>query len=139
MTEPPSAAVYGQSLTGLGFNLIVRDVNEALKFLRQVLGALVEFQSEGFAALQLKGQKFMLHADNTYRGNPLYASVAATEVRGIGVELRVYDLDPDQAEHEARVGGWTVLAGAMEKPHGLRECMILDQDGYCWIPSVHLR
>jgi hypothetical protein len=55
------------------------------------------------------------------------------------VELRVYGLDPDLAAERARAGGWTVLAGAMDKPHGLRESMILDDDGYLWVPSVHLK
>jgi hypothetical protein len=31
-----------------------------------------------------------------------------------------------------------VLAGSLDKPHGLRECMIIDDEGYVWIPSVHL-
>jgi len=46
--------------------------------------------------------------------------------------------DPDVAEGNARVGGWTVLAGSIDKPHGLRECMIIDDEGYVWIPSAHL-
>ena len=57
---------------------------------------------------------------------------------GICVELRVYGSDPDLAEANAKAGGWTVLAGSLDKPHGLRECMIIDDEGYVWIPSVHL-
>jgi hypothetical protein len=26
----------------------------------------------------------------------------------------------------------------MDKPHGLRECVLLDDDGYCWVPGVAL-
>jgi hypothetical protein len=29
-----------------------------------------------------------------------------------------------------------VLAGSMDKPHGLRECMLIDDDGYVWVPGV---
>ncbi len=29
-----------------------------------------------------------------------------------------------------------VLAGAMDKPHGLREAYILDDSGYLWVPDV---
>jgi hypothetical protein len=54
------------------------------------------------------------------------------------VELRLYGCDPDTAEAAARKGGWTVLTGAMDKPHGLRECIILDDEGYCWVPGVAL-
>jgi hypothetical protein len=32
--------------------------------------------------------------------------------------------------------GWTVLAGSIDKPHGLRECIILDDEGYAWLPGV---
>jgi len=30
------------------------------------------------------------------------------------------------------------LAGALDKPHGLREAYIIDQDGYLWVPGVPL-
>ena len=53
-----------------------------------------------------------------------------------GAELRAYGVDPDKAETAARDGGWTVLAGAEDKPHGLREAVILDDDGYAWVPGV---
>ena len=80
----------------------------------------------------------MFHADETYHANPLSGILAGAEARGVGVELRVYGRDPDIAEEIARTGGWTVLAGSLDKPHGLREAMILDDEGYLWIPSVHL-
>jgi hypothetical protein len=27
----------------------------------------------------------------------------------------------------------------MDKPHGLRECIIIDDDGYVWVPGVALK
>jgi hypothetical protein len=30
------------------------------------------------------------------------------------------------------------LAGALDKPHGLREAYIIDQDGYLWVPGIPL-
>ncbi len=138
-SEPPvSAPDYGRSLRGLGFNLIVRDVSRAVKFTVDVLGATSFFDNENFAAMKLLGGDFMFHADHTYHGNPLSGVVKAVDARGVGVELRAYGCDPDVAEKNARVGGWTILAGSLDKPHGLRECMIIDDDGYVWIPSVHL-
>ena len=134
---PPSAPDYGRSLKGLGFNLIVKNVPAAVKFAVQVLEAEVYFQTAAFAAMKLNGAAFMFHADETYQNNPLFGSLA--EARGVGVELRAYDLDPDLAEARARSGGWTVLSGAIDKPHGLREAMILDDDGYVWIPAVQLK
>ncbi len=65
-------------------------------------------------------------------------SFEVTDARGAGVELRIYGCDPDQAEARARELGFTVLSGAMDKPHGLRECVILDDDGYAWVPAVAL-
>ncbi len=136
MTETaPTADAYGKSLRGLGFNLIVKEVSRAVTFAVQVLEAKVYFQSEGFAAMKLQGQDFMFHSDETYHSNPLRGSLG--EARGAGVELRSYGTDPDLAEARARGLGFTILAGSLDKPHGLRECMIVDNDGYVWIPSVH--
>jgi uncharacterized glyoxalase superfamily protein PhnB len=133
---PVSAVDYGKSLRGMGFNLIVKDVTHSVKFAVDVLGAVVFFRTPNFAAMKLSGMDFMFHCDETYRDNPLKGSLR--EVRGVGVELRAYGVDPDVAQTAARAGGWTVLAGALDKQHGLREAMILDDDGYVWIPSVHL-
>ncbi len=133
-----SAQDYGRSLKGLGFNLIVRDVSRGVKFAVDVLGATLFFSTDTFAALKLNGANFMFHHDSTYRNNPLSGIIAAADARGVGIELHVYGCDPDVAEARARAGGWTVLAGSLDKPHGLRECMVLDDEGYCWIPSVHL-
>ena len=55
-----------------------------------------------------------------------------------GAELRLHGRDPDDAEAAARALGLTVMAGAMDKPHGLREAFIIDPDGYLWVPDVPL-
>lgn len=136
---PISAADYGKSLSGLGINLIVKDITHSVRFAEIVLEATVFFRTANFAAMKLAGCDFMFHADETYDDNPLSGSIAAQEFRGVGVELRVYGCDPDKAEATARESGYTVLAGSMDKPHGLREAMLLDDDGYVWIPSSHLK
>ena len=135
-SPPVSPADYGRSLRGLGFNLLVSDVSRAVRFATQVLGATSFYDDEDFAAMKLNGGDFMLHADHTYKGHPLAGVLAGVTGRGAGVELRVYGCDPDVAEAQARAGGWTVLAGTLDKPHGLRECAILDDEGYCWMPGV---
>lgn len=134
-----SGADYGRSLTGLGFNLIVNDIEKAIHFAKHVLGAEVVFRTEVFAAMKLSGQDFMFHIPESYRGNELYGTLKSDAPRGVGIELRCYHVDPDAAESNARSQGYTILAGALDKPHGLRECMILDDDGFVWIPSKHLR
>ena len=135
---PPTAEAYGKSLKGLGFSLIVRDLADSVQFATGVLGASIYFQTDKFAALKLLDADLMLHHDDTYRSNPLHGFLNENAGRGIGVELRCYGVDPDQVEARARNLGYTVLAGSLDKPHGLRECIILDSDGFAWVPSTHL-
>ena len=130
------ADAYGRSLTGFSVNLLVRDVEAAVHFQRQVLGAHVEYVDPDFAAVRFGDAHWCLHADHTYRDHPLHGSLDEGLARGIGAELRLHGRDPDQAEAEARRLGYTVLAGAIDKPHGLREAYIIDDDGYLWVPDV---
>jgi uncharacterized glyoxalase superfamily protein PhnB len=134
-----SGADYGRSLTAIGFNLIVSDLERAIHFAKRVIQAEVFFRTDVFAAMTLSGQHFMFHINDSYRGNELHATLVSDAPRGVGVELRCYDVDPDAAEARARAAGYNILAGCLDKPHGLRECMILDDDGFVWIPSRHLR
>ena len=135
-TPPVSAEDYGRALRGLGFNLLVTDVPRAVTFATEVLGATSFYDDADFAALRWSGQDFIFHADHAYRDNALSGIVVGLEARGAGVELRLYGCDPDVAEAKARELGFTVLAGSIDKPHGLRECVILDDDGYAWVPAV---
>ena len=140
-----SADEYGRSLRGLTVNLLVRDVEPALAFAREVLGAEPIYSDTDFAALRHGASEWMLHADHTYRDHPLYGSLAAGAARGIGAEIRLHDADPDAAEAAARRRGDPIPAGAMDKPHGVREAFILDPDGYLWAvdrplhPSARVR
>jgi catechol 2,3-dioxygenase-like lactoylglutathione lyase family enzyme len=130
------APKYGASLRGLGVNLLVSDVAASVAFAQSVLGAETVYADPDFAVLRLEGSEWMLHADHTYENHPLSGFVAGAEGRGIGAEIRLHGVDPDAAETRARAGGYTVLAGALDKAHGLREVYILDPDGYCWVPDV---
>jgi hypothetical protein len=136
---PLDAPTYGKSLRGLGFNLLVKNIEKSLKFHSQVLQSTTFYSDSDFAMLRLIGGDYMLHADHTYSNNPVSGLIAGVDARGIGVELRIYGLDPDEAERRARDAGFTVLAGALDKPHGLRESMLIDDDGYLWVPSIHLK
>lgn len=78
----------------------------------------------------------MLHADHTYLDHPLHASLCADTPRGGGAELRLHGRNPDEAEAAARRLGFTVLARAIDKPHGLREAYLIDPDGYLWVPDI---
>lgn len=131
-----TAEDYGRSLRGVGFNLLVREMEPALEFQTTVLETDVVYSDPDFAVVRGYGAEWMLHADHTYNDHPLSGSLNDATPRGVGVELRIYDCDPDAAEHRARDGGYTILAGSADKPHGQREVFILDDDGYLWVPGV---
>jgi catechol 2,3-dioxygenase-like lactoylglutathione lyase family enzyme len=134
-----SAEEYGRSLKGLGINLLVRDVARSVAFAKDVLGATVAVADQDFAVLRYTqgrtAAEWMLHADGTYHANPLLPLLEDSAVRGLGMEIRLYDCDPDAAVKRALAHGHTVLQEATDKPHGLREAYILDPDGYCWVPG----
>lgn len=127
---------FGRSLPrGLGVNLLVRDVAPMEEFCRVVLGAITIYADEDFAAVELLGSVFMLHADHSYADHEFAGVFGGVEIRGAGVELRLYGADPDRIEQRARERGALVLAGTLDKPHGLRECHIVAPDGYVFVPS----
>jgi hypothetical protein len=127
---------FGHSLPrGIGINLLVAEIAPAEKFLRVVFGARTVYSDEDFAAIELLGSIIMLHADHSYIDHEMSGVIQGVEARGAGVEIRLYDADPDQAEALAREHGHIVLAASIDKPHGLRECHIVGPDGYVFVPS----
>ncbi len=133
------AAEYGRTLRGLTINLVVRDVAATLPFAREVLDAKVVYHDPDFAIYRHGEAEWIVHADHAYDDHPLYAWLLHSGRRGVGAELRLHGRDPDAAEAEARRLGYTVLAEARDRPHGLREAFILDPDGYVWVPDVPRR
>ena len=130
---------YGQSLKGLTVNLLVRDIDNALVFRREVLGATVVYSDPDIAVVKGLGAEWMLHADHTYDKHPMQNVVAGVSQRGAGMELRLHGRDPDEAEAAAERLGFQILATATNKEaHGLREAFLIDSDGYVWVPDVHL-
>lgn len=130
------AADYSRTLQGLSLNILVADIAASVAFAKTVLLAEVVYEDPDFAVLTRDGASWILHADHTYDSHPLVGFVSGTEGRGAGAEFRIHSLDPDAAEQRARDAGYTILAGAADKGHGLRESYILDPDGYCWVPDV---
>jgi hypothetical protein len=132
-----SADAYGRSLPrGVGINLLVPEIEPMAAFLREVLFARVLYADPDFAALVIEGSPVMLHADHSYSDHAMHGIAAGVDARGIGVEIRIYGCDPDRAEAAARARGDVILSGAMDKPHGLRECHIVGPSGYVFAPSV---
>ena len=126
------ASEYGHSLPAFTINLLVRDVQSSCRFYVDVLEAEVHYQDEDFAALLVLGLEFMLHADHTFEAHPWAKTLAGTSMRGLGVELRLLGIDPDQVEKIARQRNDIIVVPASDKPHGWRETVIQDPDGYVW-------
>jgi len=129
---------YGKTLAGLSLNLIVRDVAESVPFYRDVLGMTVQYADEDMAALQRSATQIVLHADHTYDKQPWAARLAAAGKRGLGAEIRILGIDPDAAERKAKDRGASVLLGARDWPHGWRDVLLEDPDGYTFAVGMAL-
>jgi predicted enzyme related to lactoylglutathione lyase len=133
--ETVEAGAFGRSLKGLGLNLLVRDVPGECAFLAAVFGMRSHQASADFAIVTYGEQLFQLHSDATYHSNPLLGLLPENPPRGAGIEIRLYDSDPDEAAARAEARGAMVLQPPTDKPHGLREAYILCENGYTWVPS----
>jgi len=127
---------YGRALPMFTVNLLVRDVAKSLPFYRDVLGAAVRYADGDFAALALLGTDFMLHADHTYDHHPTYARLRNAGPRGTGAEIRVMGIDPDAAGERAKRAGAKIVQEARDFPHGWRDVVLEDPDGYVWAVGV---
>lgn len=133
--ESVSAEDFGASLRGIGINILVRDVQTQAAFLTSVFDMKVHRLSADFAIVLYGDQIFQLHSDGTYHSNPLLGLLPEQPPRGAGLEIRLYDTDPDGAAQKSEDAGGMVLQEPTDKPHGLRECYILCENGYAWVPS----
>ena len=135
--ETIDAADFGRSLQGLGLNLLVRDVITLQTFLSDVFEMKSSRISKDFAIMHYHDQLFQLHVDATFHENPLLSLLPENGVRGAGIEIRLYHTDPDQAAEraQAHTHETTLLQAPANKPHGLRESIILCENGYAWVPS----
>ena len=128
---------YGRSLPAFTVNLLVRDIDRAIRFYQAVLAALVHYSDPDFAALRVGEAELMLHADHTYEGHPWHDRlITSGEPRGLGAELRLFGVDPDVVEERARVAGAPIIMPSTTKAHGWREVWLQDPDGYVWAVGV---
>lgn len=135
--ETVPAPEFGHALRGLSLNFLVRDVAREAAFLRDVLGFGLHRAGRDFAIVTLAGQPMQLHSDAAYAGHPLPALLPEAGARGAGIELRLHEVDPDEAcARAALCDGAVILQAAVDKPaHGLSEAVILSPHGYAWVPS----
>lgn len=133
--ETVSPERFSASLKGIGLNLLVRDVKAQVSFLEAVFDMKGHRVSADFAIVAYGHQVFQLHSDGTYHSNPLLGLLPETPPRGAGLEIRLYESDPDACTIRAQAHGVTILQPPTDKPHGLREAYILCENGYAWVPS----
>ncbi|WP_299780390.1 VOC family protein [uncultured Roseobacter sp.] len=133
--ETVTAEDFGKSLRGIGLNLLVRDVRATCAFLADVFDFNAHRVSDDFAIITAGKEVFQLHGDGTYADNPLLGLLPENPPRGAGLEIRLYESDPDAAASRAEACGAMILQAPTDKPHGLREAYILCGDGYAWVPS----
>lgn len=134
--ETVDAQQFGAGLRGIGLNLLVRDVPAQADFLCDVFGMGAHRVSADFAILTYGDQVMQIHADGTYHSHPLLGLLPESPPRGAGIEIRLYDTDPDAAAARATARGAMILQPPTDKPHGLRETCILCDNGYAWIASL---
>ena len=130
---------YGRGLPKFSVNLLVQDLARSLPFYKEVLGASVRYGDADFAAMTLNGLEFMLHSDHTYDHHPLFARLQRGGKRGDGAELRVMGIDPDKLQKRAEAAGATILQPVADFPHGWRDVIVEDPDGYIWAVGVPLK
>lgn len=133
--ETVSPDAIGASLRGLGIDVLVSDMPRCVDFLTQVFEMKAHQASADFAIMVYQNQIFQLHSDTTYSAHPLLPLLPESPPRGLGIELRLYDSDPDTAAARAEALGVMILQAPSDKPHGLRECAILGPEGYLWVAS----
>jgi catechol 2,3-dioxygenase-like lactoylglutathione lyase family enzyme len=133
-----TAVELGRRLAGLSLNLIVRDVERSVPFYTEVLRFDVIRVDRDLAAVERDGARILLHADHTHAAGPWGAELASGARRGLGAEVRLLGIDPDDVERQARERGYTVLRSTGDRAHGWRDCIVEDPDGYAFAVGVTL-
>jgi len=131
-----SAREYSRDLSGLTINLLVEDIKNSIHFLQKIIKANIVYQDPDFAAIEGYGSRWCLHSYHTYESHPYINFIKNSNPKGLGIELRVIGCDPDRAEEKARKENYIILSTSSDKAHGMRECYILDDNGFCWVPSI---
>lgn len=127
---------YGALLPPLSLNLVVSDTARSTAFYRAVFEAEVHYQDIDFAALRVGPVEVMLHADHTHDEHPWHDALTSGEARGVGAQLRLLGIDPDELQRRAEAHGAHVVREATDKGHGWRETLVRDPDGYEWAVGV---
>lgn len=127
---------YSALLTPISLNLLVTDVERSVQFYRDVLQAEIHYYDIDFAAMRIGSIEVMLHADHTHDEHEWYPQLQAGQQRGLGAQVRLLGLDPDETAERASQAQATIVEAPTDKAHGWREVLIRDPDGYEWAVGV---
>jgi predicted enzyme related to lactoylglutathione lyase len=134
--ETVPADTFGRSLTGVGLNILTRDAAALASFMVEVFGLTAHRVSRDFAILRHGEALIQLHADATYGAHPLSGLLPEAGLRGAGMQVFLFGVDPDAAAARAEAAGGVVLEPPADKPHGLREATVLAPEGQAFSPAV---
>lgn len=127
---------YGALLPPLSLNLLVRDVAESVAFYQAVFGAEVHYFDVDFGAVRVGPAEVMLHADHTHDEHPWHADLAVGAQRGVGLQIRLLGVDPDETAVRAAAAQAHIISPPQDKGHGWRETLVRDPNGYEWAVGV---
>src|SRR4029079_14754359 len=96
---------YGALLPPLSLNLIVADTERSCAFYRDVFGAEIHYRDIDFAAMRVGPAEVMLHADHTHEDHPWLGQMMAGAARGVGAQMRLLGVDPDETQKRAEAAG----------------------------------
>ena len=131
-----SAGVLGRSLSGVGVNLLCRDVPATARFLQAAFGLAVHQAGQDFALIAHDGALVQLHSDASFRAHPALHLIPEAGPRGGAVQVYLFGVDPDAAAARAPAAGGLVIEPPADKPHGLREATILGPEGHAFSPAI---
>ena len=85
--EAISADEFGRSLSGVGVNILVKDVRRTVSFLERVFALKCHQVSNDFAIVSHEHHVFQLHADHTYHSHPMINLVPENPPRGLELKF----------------------------------------------------
>lgn len=118
---------------GPSLRLAVRELDRALAFQRDVLGAEVVRSDARSADLRCAGVSWTVIADAAIELPALREIAGFVVRRGAGIEIVLEGIDPSSVEARARTAGAGVLSAARTASDGAIEAHVVDRDGYVWV------
>jgi len=102
---------YGALLPAALVQPAVRDTERSVAFYRAVFGAEVHYRDIEFAAMRVGPAEVMPRAGHTQEDHPWHGDLAGGATRGIGAQIRLLGIDPDETQRRGGGGRRRIGAG----------------------------